>query len=92
MELCAIRHSFPRTMGYVGQDQQIPTSDFKGAAEANDKTCTFYPIAQRQIQSMYAKETWDEVSRYGLDAIKLTKIPEWAAHVVPGETGNYTLR
>lgn len=30
VELCAIRHSFPRTMGYVGQDQQIPTSDFRG--------------------------------------------------------------
>ncbi|TIA56228.1 hypothetical protein D6C77_07049 [Aureobasidium pullulans] len=78
-------------------DMWAKTSKFQqviseGAAEANDKTCTFYPIAQRQIQSMYAKQTWDEVSRYGLDAIKLTKIPEWAAHVVPGETGNYTLR
>jgi len=44
-----------------------------------------YPVAQRQVDNYFTKEMWEtRVPRYGLEALKFVKIPEWACSRVPG--------
>lgn len=44
-----------------------------------------YPVAQRQVDNYFTKEMWEtRVPRYGLEALKFVKIPEWAVSRMPG--------
>lgn len=67
--------------GTAGKNQHL----VEGSEEDLMSPKVYYPLAQRQVYNYLTKETWEEeVPRYGLDALKLTKIPEWAACRVPG--------
>ncbi|KAH0372376.1 hypothetical protein KCU65_g1203, partial [Aureobasidium melanogenum] len=45
----------------------------------------YYPLAQQQIYNYFNKKIWEEdVSRYGLDAVRFTKIKQWTACRMPG--------
>ncbi|KAG9644994.1 hypothetical protein KCV04_g4006, partial [Aureobasidium melanogenum] len=47
----------------------------KGSEKDFKSPCVYYPLAQQQIYNYFLTKTWTEnVPRYGLDAIKFTKI------------------
>lgn len=47
--------------------------------------CVCHPLAQQQIYNYFSTKTWEEdVRRYGLDAVKFTKIQPWAVSKWPG--------
>lgn len=44
-----------------------------------------FPVPQRQLYDYFTEEMWTiKVPRFGLDALRFVKIPEWASHRVPG--------
>jgi hypothetical protein len=44
-----------------------------------------FPLLARQLFDYFTKEMWEtKVPRYGLDALKFVKIPEWATSRMPG--------
>lgn len=57
----------------------------KGVLEDFTSPIVSFPLPQRQLHDYFSADFWSqEVSRNGLGALKVAKIPEWAAYGMPG--------
>ncbi|KAI4849115.1 hypothetical protein E4T44_03545 [Aureobasidium sp. EXF-8845] len=57
----------------------------KGMADDFKAPNVQFPLPARQLDDYFTQDLWKkEVPRYGLDAIKFVKIPEWASYRMPG--------
>ena len=44
-----------------------------------------FPLPQRQVYDYFTENMWKrQVPRFGLDAIRFVKIPDWASYRIPG--------
>lgn len=57
----------------------------QGLGEDRSVPLTFWPVSQRQVYDYFNEELWEErVPRYGLEALKMVKVPGWKSCKYPG--------
>ena len=57
----------------------------KGIKNDFTSPTTHFPVPQRQLYDYFTEDMWTvKVPRFGLDALRFVKIPEWASHRMPG--------
>jgi len=57
----------------------------KGIKKDFTSPTTYFPVPQRQLYDYFTEDMWTvKVPRFGLDALRFFKIPEWASHRMPG--------
>jgi hypothetical protein len=57
----------------------------QGVGDAYQSPIVNFPLAARQLFDYFTRRMWmTNVPRYGLAAVKLARVPEWASYRMPG--------
>lgn len=61
----------------------------QGLQEDRNAPLISWPVPQRQIYDYFSRDLWSmRVPRYGLEALKMVKIPQWGVYQYPGPDPN----